>query len=425
MRIFVSSTFEDLREHRAAAIRVLRQLGHEVLAMEDMVAASNTPLARVIQMVDRSDAYVGIFAWRYGYVPRPAGASIRPAKRPSTVPDVKDAVYGVASITHYEILRARQKALPILAFLLDERAPWPPSMIDGHSTGPDAPPDASRIRALRDELQRERIVAWFTTPADLEARVAAAITMTGLSQQIDLADTLSLGMGPGSARLDDSGGNAIVRAVGTARSSQRLLKIDLADTWWSTRLYLTAWMAERLTQVRRLLVVESDAARHTERHVALVSTSAVLAAIRPMHPQIAHFERLAARVKTSDDASATAQLIVDAAWQPAFRTPVKKSDPYAGEAQAQKTASVDLLQRWLGGAMLDTAVAIPDLSRASVVDLLLLVSYPSELVPVSTTRASAAGELARQVVDVVDKSSLNHRLALTYLQELKERARIA
>ncbi|MCB0125928.1 MAG: DUF4062 domain-containing protein, partial [Caldilineaceae bacterium] len=38
MRIFVSSSFEDLREHRSAAIRVLRQLGHEVLAMEDMLA---------------------------------------------------------------------------------------------------------------------------------------------------------------------------------------------------------------------------------------------------------------------------------------------------------------------------------------------------------------------------------------------------
>jgi len=62
MRIFVSSTFEDLREHRAAAIRVLRQLGHEVLAMEDLVAASAAPLVKVIEMIDRSDAYVGIFA---------------------------------------------------------------------------------------------------------------------------------------------------------------------------------------------------------------------------------------------------------------------------------------------------------------------------------------------------------------------------
>ena len=91
MRIFVSSTFEDLREHRAAAIRVLRQLGHEVFAMEDMVAGpSNTPLARVIQMIDRSDAYVGIFAWRYGYIPpRPRARPSARRSAPASVPDVK------------------------------------------------------------------------------------------------------------------------------------------------------------------------------------------------------------------------------------------------------------------------------------------------------------------------------------------------
>ena len=69
MRSFVSSSFEDLKEHRAAAIRVLRQLGHEVLAMEDLVAAASTPLNKVLEMVGRSDAYVGLFGWRYGYVP--------------------------------------------------------------------------------------------------------------------------------------------------------------------------------------------------------------------------------------------------------------------------------------------------------------------------------------------------------------------
>jgi len=54
MRIFVSSTFEDLKEHRSAAIRVLRQLGHEVLVMEDLIAASPAPLAKVLEMVARS-----------------------------------------------------------------------------------------------------------------------------------------------------------------------------------------------------------------------------------------------------------------------------------------------------------------------------------------------------------------------------------
>ena len=36
MRIFVSSSFEDLREHRAAVIRLLRELRYEVMALEDM-----------------------------------------------------------------------------------------------------------------------------------------------------------------------------------------------------------------------------------------------------------------------------------------------------------------------------------------------------------------------------------------------------
>jgi Domain of unknown function (DUF4062) len=48
MRIFVSSTFENLREHRTAGIRVLRQLGHDVVAMEDFVAGGAVPLKRIL-----------------------------------------------------------------------------------------------------------------------------------------------------------------------------------------------------------------------------------------------------------------------------------------------------------------------------------------------------------------------------------------
>src|SRR5271157_106813 len=98
MRIFVSSTFDDLREHRAAAIRVLRQLGHEVVAMEDFVAGGAFPLNRVLADVKRCDVYVGIFAWRYGFVPKVTdGAAIPP-------PVIAGAVAGTTSITHYEYL---------------------------------------------------------------------------------------------------------------------------------------------------------------------------------------------------------------------------------------------------------------------------------------------------------------------------------
>jgi hypothetical protein len=183
MRIFVSSSFEDLREHRAAAIRVLRQLGHEVLAMEDMIAGSAAPLAKVLEMVDRSEAYVGVFAWRYGYVPLRVAQPQVPVAPSIPVPVVDGAVPGETSITHYEYLRAVQRKLPVMAFLLDEHCPWPPQLIDGFDKSrAQALPNADKIRALRQLLQQERVVSWFTTPTDLEARVSAAVTMAGFTR---------------------------------------------------------------------------------------------------------------------------------------------------------------------------------------------------------------------------------------------------
>ena len=186
MRIFVSSSFEDLREHRAAAIRVLRQLGHEVLAMEDMISGSAAPLAKVLEMVDRSEAYVGIFAWRYGYIPSQANEP--PPRGTKMFPVVAGAVDGQTSITHYEYLRAVQRQLPVMAFLLDEHYAWPPEFIDGFdTTRTQAPANAENIRSLRMSLQQERVVSWFTTPTDLEARVSAAVTVAGLTRQLDSA----------------------------------------------------------------------------------------------------------------------------------------------------------------------------------------------------------------------------------------------
>ena len=247
MRIFVSSSFEDLKEHRAAAIRVLRQLG---LAMEDIIAASTAPLSKVIDMVDRSDAYVGVFAWRYAYIPGKAATSGMPAQPPIAVADAK---YGDTSITHYEYLRAVERKLPIMAFPLDEHCPWPPHLIDGFDVArQDAPANADAIRALRLQRQKERVVSWFTTPTDLEARVSAAVTTAGLTAQLDLQAATALDPMAGVAR-DTTAENGIMQAIIAAGDRQRALKIDLATTWWSTRLYLIAALADRLTRARRIL----------------------------------------------------------------------------------------------------------------------------------------------------------------------------
>tara|TARA_Y100000588_G_scaffold330024_1_gene366651 strand:- start:337 stop:531 length:195 start_codon:yes stop_codon:yes gene_type:complete len=37
--------------------------------MEDYVSDSAIPLEKVLEDIDSCDAYVGIFAWRYGFIP--------------------------------------------------------------------------------------------------------------------------------------------------------------------------------------------------------------------------------------------------------------------------------------------------------------------------------------------------------------------
>ncbi len=440
MRIFVSSSFEDLREHRAAAIRVLRQLGHEVVAMEDMVAGPAAPLNKVLEMVDRSEAYLGLFAWRYGYVPGSASSSSRRAAKrvaePGTtksvdeLPDVTDATYGKTSITHYEYLRAKQRKLPILAFLLDENVPLPPGLVDGFDgSRPGAPANASRIRALRDELQTAKVVSWFSTPSDLEARVAAAVTLVGLSRQIDVQPAASLGGGAGDQSVLDSAGDTIANAIAEASSRQRVFKIDLCDVWWSTRLYLIAVLAEHLTEVRRLLVVRRSATLPPSRtgfvpaaFVGQLSTTAVVKTIGPMAPAFGRFQDWLRRQapEQHDDVRAMSHRYLTEGWARAFGTRI---DPHAAERKVKVDVSADRLRHWFGDAMLQQPVEVTDLKRASVVDLIRLLDYPNDFVPVLCDRVPDLDEPTGDI-HVIDKSALTARLARSYLDELKERARI-
>jgi hypothetical protein len=75
--------------------------------------------------------------------------------------------------------------------------------------------------------------------------------------------------------------------------------------------------------------------------------------------------------------------------------------------------------------MLQQPMRITDLQRASVVDLLRLLDYPNDYVPVLTRHTSPqGGHSAPERVDIVDKVALNARLARSYLMELLDRARI-
>jgi hypothetical protein len=154
VRIYVSSTYGDLKEHRERVYRTLRQLNHDVVAMEDYVAADQRPLDRCLADVGASDLYVGIFAHRYGYIPEQGNPEGR-------------------SITELEYRHAQALGKPCLVFLLDKVAPWPPTWSDAFSGDGEG---GARMRGLREELARERLISFFATVEELAQKVSVAVT---------------------------------------------------------------------------------------------------------------------------------------------------------------------------------------------------------------------------------------------------------
>ena len=153
-RVFISSTYVDLEQHRQAVRDVLLRMGFYPEGMEHWGAqGAGDPTSVSTDKIRGCIAYVGIVAWRYGYIPEGE----------------------TRSVTHLEYLTARELGIPCYLFLA---APDTQS-----ATGPDDLfPQAKRdddhwpqLLGFRADLERERVVDYFTTPDGLAAKVASAL----------------------------------------------------------------------------------------------------------------------------------------------------------------------------------------------------------------------------------------------------------
>lgn len=152
-KIYISSTFEDLKDYRLAAYRTLRQMQHDVISMEDYTAGDQRPLDKCLADVSACDIYVGIFAWRYGYIPDKDN------------PERK-------SITELEYRKAADESKPRLIFLLDPNADWKLAWTDMR-TGEGE--QGKRIDALRAELARNHTIGSFNSPDALSSKISVAL----------------------------------------------------------------------------------------------------------------------------------------------------------------------------------------------------------------------------------------------------------
>jgi hypothetical protein len=147
MRIFISSTFEDLNEYRQEAFKAIQGLG---LHADDMILWSANELdatTNSVQRVAECDVLILILAHRYGYVP------------PGTS----------QSITQTEYEAARAAGVPVLAFFLDEATPWPPAQVEWSKQ--------RELRRFKESVEVEVTRKVFRTPQELAIQVTTALAL--------------------------------------------------------------------------------------------------------------------------------------------------------------------------------------------------------------------------------------------------------
>ena len=124
LTVYISSTSEDLKHHRAEVAKAIDKLGDDPLGMESYAAESRNPIEKCLTDVGKCDVYVLLLARRYGYRPHLEGPSV----------------------THLEFQEAERTQKEILAFLLHESVgDWPAQFEDA---------DPSDINAFRDEVSK-------------------------------------------------------------------------------------------------------------------------------------------------------------------------------------------------------------------------------------------------------------------------------
>ena len=101
MKIFVSSTYLDLKEYRNKARSAIEESGNEFVGMEVFQSHTHEPTEFCSENVEECDALVLIVAYRYGYIPD--GQTI--------------------SITQLEYEHALRNKIPVRIYLMDDNHP--------------------------------------------------------------------------------------------------------------------------------------------------------------------------------------------------------------------------------------------------------------------------------------------------------------
>lgn len=144
MKVFISSTYNDLIEHRKAAHDALEKLDAHVIWMEAFGARPEDSTTACLREVEESDLFIGIYAHRYGFIPKDSEVSI----------------------TEQEFDHAQELAKPIFGFIVDGDHAWSPKHIEHDKK--------DKLDAFLNKV-KNRPVDFFTTPDNLAQKIVSSI----------------------------------------------------------------------------------------------------------------------------------------------------------------------------------------------------------------------------------------------------------
>lgn len=144
MKVFLSSTYIDLIEHRKAAHDALEQLGLHVIWMEAFGARPEDSTKACLDEVKESHLFVGIYAHRYGYIPKDSDVSI----------------------TEQEFNHAQKLGKPIFGFVINEDHDWKIKHVEHDKK--------DKLNAFLNKVKKQP-VEFFTTPDNLANNIASSV----------------------------------------------------------------------------------------------------------------------------------------------------------------------------------------------------------------------------------------------------------
>lgn len=156
--VMISSTARDLPDHRKEAMSACSRMGMFADAMENLTGTDADAIDVSLDMVNRAKIYVGIFAHRYGYIPKDP-------RNPTEI-----------SITEMEYNRAVERGIPRLIYIMHEDHPLKASDVE---TGVGA----EKLQKFKDRIGKERVAGFFKSPADLRALMIQSLAETDLRNE--------------------------------------------------------------------------------------------------------------------------------------------------------------------------------------------------------------------------------------------------